>query len=64
MGHDESGEILKRIEAIDNDLISIQRRAALDGHDLRHDFDKLFAERVALEARLNGDQPLDRNDSQ
>ncbi len=44
--------ILKRIETIEADMRAIQRMAATEGNDLRAEWDKLFAQRAALEAKL------------
>ncbi len=52
--HDREAALL-RIEAIDADMIAIQRMAVTQGLDLRQEWDKLFAERTALEMRLWGD---------
>jgi hypothetical protein len=43
---------LSRIEAIDADMIAIQRMAATQGVDLRREWDELSVERTALETTL------------
>ena len=50
--------ILNRIAAIDVDLVAIQKTAAIRGTDMRGEWDKLFAERTALELRLRRPWPI------
>ena len=51
---EDKEQALRRIASIDAAMIEIQRRAAVKGEDLRPEWDKLFAERLALEDRIWG----------
>jgi hypothetical protein len=51
MTHDPEA-ILERISAIEADMVAIMRVSATQGDDLRSEWDKLFAERTALEMKL------------
>jgi hypothetical protein len=48
--------IVRRIENIAADMITIQRRAVTEGADLRREWDDLFIERTALEFSLWGEE--------
>ena len=46
--------ILTRVEAIKTDLTSVQRRASIEGLDLRCEWDELALELIALTKQLSG----------